>query len=160
MKIYLGADHGGFDTKNELLKQLEAKFPEHEFVDLGAKTLEPLDDFPDYAEAVARNVAGENDEVGESEWKALGILICRSGNGMCIAANKVKGIYASLGFSAQHGLMARRDDNANVLCLDADYKSEEPIDIAMSFINAKFAGFDTKYGRRFGKVLEIEKKGF
>lgn len=155
MKIYIASDHGGFDLKEKLKKEFEDS--EHEWIDLGPSELDPNDDYPDFAfkvaEAVAQDGMNESDFVHES----LGILICRSGNGMAVAANKVKGAYAALCFSSKHAEMARKDDNANVLALDADYDGEDPLAIVQKFITTKFEGKETRHGRRFGKILRYEK---
>ena len=148
MNIYIASDHGGLKLKSKILANSKLQIPNYKFEDLGPYELDPNDDYPDYALKVAEKVAQEPD--------ALGILICRSGNGMCIAANKVKGAYAALAFSEYHAEMARKDDNANVLCLDADYQGENPIVIVKKFLESEFAGMDTRHGRRFRKVQEIE----
>lgn len=146
MKIYIASDHGGFELKNQIVKHL--KGGDHTVEDMGPSELNPDDDYPDYALPVAENVAVNPGSTG--------ILICRSGNGMAVAANKVKGIYAALCINTTHAKKAREDDNANVLCLDADYGGDEPTDIVDEFINSSFAGMDTRHGRRFQKVQKIE----
>lgn len=160
MKIYIGADHGGFDLKNDLINYLKERYSDFNIVDCGAHTLDPADDYPDFAIEVAKNVEKDNSEIGEKNWVSLGILICRSGNGMCIAANKVKGAYAALAFSPKHSEMAKKDDNANIICLDADYKTANASEIISSFIEAEFSGFETRHGRRFRKVKNIENTKF
>lgn len=150
MKIYIAADHGGLNLKSKILEQLPLLLGEGwgEVEDLGPYELDPDDDYPDYATKVA--------EAMQKDPESLGILICRSGNGMCIAANKFKGVYAALAFSEHHAEMARKDDNANVLCLDADYEGEDPIAIVKKFLETEFAGMDTRHGRRFQKIQGIE----
>lgn len=149
MKIYVGADHGGFELKKELLTFLENEGFKH-VVDVGASSYIKTDDYPDYAELVANEVANSEG--------SFGILICKSGNGMCIAANKVKGAYAALCFSEHHAEKTRTDDNANILCLDSEYEGDSPLEIAKVFLTTSFAGMDTRHGRRFGKVVAIENK--
>ncbi|MEP7103744.1 MAG: RpiB/LacA/LacB family sugar-phosphate isomerase [Candidatus Dojkabacteria bacterium] len=147
MEIFIASDHGGFELKNKIKEYLESK--NLDFLDLGPKRVNPEDDYPDYAFAVATEM--------QNNPESLGILICRSGNGMCIAANKVKGIYAALCFTSHHAQKAREDDNANVLCLDSDYEGEDDhLKIVESFINSKFAGPETRHGRRFMKIVEFE----
>ena len=148
MKIYIASDHGGYELKSKILENYESLITNHELIDLGPFELNEDDDYPDYALKVAEKVANENN--------ALGILICRSGNGMCIAANKVKGAYAALAFSKKHAEMARKDDNANIVCLDSDYEGENPVEIVKTFLTTEFAGMDTRHGRRFLKIKEIE----
>jgi len=148
MRLYIASDHGGFALKNELISQLEQE--DLVIVDLGPYELNPEDDYPDYALKVAEAVSKEDG--------AFGALICRSGNGMNIAANKIKGAYAAVCMFTHHAEMSRRDDNANIICLDADYGGDSPLEILKTFIKTEFAGFDTKYGRRFKKIQDIEIK--
>lgn len=178
MNIYIASDHGGFNLKSSIIEKLKIANLKVETEDLGPFELHPDDDYPDYAFKLAEKVAEDNltlyhqvvtsvqIDTGEEElrdsaigdFKALGILICRSGNGMCIAANKVKGAYAALVVSKKHAQMARIDDNANIICLDADYLSEDPIELVKAFIETRFAGFNTRHGRRFKKIVEYENK--
>lgn len=105
--IYLGADHAGFDLKKILKKYLDdLKIPNK---DLGDQKLELTDDYPDFAKKVAVKVAKEKG--------ARGILICGSGNGVCMAANKIKGIRAALVYSEYAARMAKRHEDANIICL-------------------------------------------
>lgn len=151
MNVYISSDHGGFNLKQDLVNQLSSLGVK--ITDLGPQSIDPLDDYPDYAFSLADKVSKDP--------HSLGILICRSGNGMCIAANKVKGAYASLCFSKQHAKKAREDDNANILCLDADYvDGDAPTDIVNEFLKAQFNGMDTKYGRRFKKIQAYEEEKF
>ncbi len=154
MKIYIAADHGGFELKNRILKELQKEF---DMEDLGPFEFIADDDYPDFALKVATAVAenGMNDDLIH---KTLGILICKSGNGMCIAANKVKGAYASLCFSKIHAEMARKHDNANIICLDSEYEGEDPVEIVKKFLKANFDGIETRHGRRFKKILDIENR--
>lgn len=145
MKVYIASDHGGFEVKKSIVESLQDKY---EVLDLGPFELDPEDDYPDYAIKVAEQI------VANSE--SRGILICRSGNGMCIAANKVKGVYASLAFSVEHAKKAVEDDNSNVICLDADYEGENVVEITKAFLESRFAGMETRHGRRFRKILDIE----
>ncbi len=144
MNIYISSDHGGFDLKKQVLEQFK-----DQLVDLGPTELIEDDDYPDYAFALAQKVASDSE--------SLGILICRSGNGMVIAANKVKGAYAALCFTEKHAQMAKEDDNANILALDADYEDAQThFKIIKAFLNSKFAGIDTRHGRRFSKIKNFE----
>ncbi len=124
MKVFIGSDHGGFHLKQHILQQeqaLEEKLhTDIEFIDVGAFALNPDDDYPQYAFSLGERMTTDMD-IPEDK---LGILICRSGNGMAIAANKVKGIRAALCISPKHARKSREDDHANVLVLDADYLTQ------------------------------------
>ena len=113
MNLAIGSDHAGFKLKNELLVHLLEKGLELQ--DFGPDTADSVD-YPDYAHKVAESVAtGEND---------LGILICGSGNGVCITANKHKGIRAALAWEEEIAALARQHNNANVLCVPARFVSK------------------------------------
>jgi len=145
LKIALGADHGGLNLKNELVTRLEETC---EILDLGAHKFDPNDDYPDFALAVSGAVAS-----GQAN---RGILVCGSGVGACIAANKVPGIRASLchdTYSAHQGV---EHDDMNVLCLGSRVIGIElAMEVVKSFINAIFSG-ETRHRRRLSKVLAIE----
>lgn len=143
MTIFIASDHGGFELKNKIINEIGL-----EIVDLGPYELDPEDDYPDFAFKLAEKIA--------STHNSIGILICRSGNGMIIAANKVQGAYAALCFTTKHAEKAREDDNSNILGLDADYEGEDPIKIAKTYITTKFAGSGTRHERRFEKIREYE----
>lgn len=149
MKIYIASDHGGFELKNKI-KEINLEF---EIEDLGPSKLNPDDDYVFFAEKLCKEVLNNNN--------SLGILICRSGIGMSIAANKFKGIYAALCFNEKHAQMARQHNNANVLCLDSDYGDfETHKSIINSFLNSQFEGKDTRHGRRVDQIREIEENNF
>lgn len=145
--VALGADHGGFTLKNELVIRLHETC---EILDLGAHTFDPDDDYPDFALAVAQAVAS-----GQAQ---RGILICGSGVGACIAANKVPGVRACLchdTYSAHQGV---EHDDMNVLCLGARVIGLElAIELVKAFLNARFSG-ETRHHRRLEKVLAIEQQ--
>ena len=145
MKIYLGADHRGYELKNALSEHLIHQG--YEVEDLGAKTLDKEDDYPRYAYDVAVKVLGSDDD--------LGILICGSGQGMSIAANRVSGIRATLAWSEETAIAARRDDNSNVLVLPSSYISEDEAFAATE--NWLKTGFDRdpKYQRRLDELEEL-----
>ncbi len=112
MKIFIGADHRGFDLKDKIKDYLDKTG--HSFVDVGDEQRDPEDDFPQFAGRCVMAMLG-------SEEKApMGILICSSGQGMCMAANRFKGIRAALGHSPEAARSARNDDDSNVLCLPAE----------------------------------------
>lgn len=145
--IYIGADHRGYKLKEVLKAYLkELNF---EFEDLGALELIPDDDYPDYALAVAKKVA-ENPEENR------GILICGSGVGVDIVANKIKGIRSALGFDIKQAQMSRNDDNANVLSLSSDFISESLAkEIVKIWLETPFSGLE-RHARRIEKIKEIE----
>src|ERR1019366_163513 len=111
MKLYLGADHAGYELKNALREHLFHLG--YEVEDLGAETLDTEDDYPRYAYAVAVKVLGGDDD--------RGILVCGSGQGMSIAANRVNGIRATLAWSDESAIASRRDDDSNVLVLPSRF---------------------------------------
>src|SRR5689334_15444967 len=101
MKIYVGSDHRGFDLKQDLIKHL--KDDGFEVADEGDKKLDPSDDFPQFASRVTAKILASDDN------DARGILICGSGQGMCIAANRFKGIRAALGYDVKSARSSRND---------------------------------------------------
>ncbi len=145
MRIAVACDHAGFPLKATVVEELHALG--HDVVDLGAHDESPSD-YPDFAEALAHAVAG-----GQAE---RGVLICGSGVGAGVAANKVKGIRAALchdTFSARQGV---EDDDMNVLCLGARIIGPELAKESLrAFASARFSGLD-RHQRRLDKVLAIE----
>ena len=146
MKVAVGADHGGYALKMELLPWLEELG--YEVLNLGAHELDPDDDYPDYADAVAGAVAS-----GEAR---RGIVICRSGVGACIAANKVPGVRACLchdNYSSHQGV---EHDDMNVLCLGARVVGVEVAqELIEAFLHADFID-EGRFRRRLDKVLAVE----
>lgn len=131
MKIYIGADHRGFELKNKLIDFLRQQ--KHEVVDQGNTVYDKDDDYPVFAAAVAHAVAGDP--------QALGIVVCGSGVGVDIAANKVAGVRAGLCETPDQATAARRDDNVNVLALAADFVDEKTAQaIVGAFIGTSFDG--------------------
>ena len=149
LRVALGADHGGFILKNELVTRLKQVY---EVLDVGAHAFDPADDYPDFSEAVARAVAS-----GQAQ---RGILICGSGVGACIAANKVPGVRACLChdiYSARQGV---EHDDMNVLCLGARVIGLSlAMELARAFLNARFSN-EGRHRRRLEKVLTIERQAF
>jgi ribose 5-phosphate isomerase B len=140
--IFIASDHGGFELKNKITGHLE--YEGLPYTDLGAHELRPDDDYPDYALPLIKKVAGEPD--------SRGILICRNGVGMCMLANKFKGIRATLSWNTKHAVSSRNDDNSNVLCLPADYIfEEEAIKTVGAWLNTPF-GNKPRYLRRLKKA--------
>jgi ribose 5-phosphate isomerase B len=144
MKIYVGADHNGFELKAKLLTVLtRAGF---DVVDEGDKQLKPDDDFPQYAERVVRALQTDTDP------DSKGILVCSSGQGMCMAANRFKGIRAGIVWIAPEARALRNDDDSNVLCLPARYISaDEAIDLAEIWLATPFAGA-VRFKRRISEL--------
>jgi len=143
--VYLGADHAGFHLKEELKKYLEELGYEYE--DLGNQQLEPKDDYPDFALAVAKKVAASGEK---------GILICATGFGMAMAANKVKGIRASVCWDEFTALQSRQHNDANILCLGGKViDSETAKKVVRIWLETEFTG-DERHVRRLGKIKEIE----
>lgn len=133
MKIYIGADHNGFDYKQQIVKRLTAAG--HDVIDRGDLSLDLNDDYPKFAVEVVHGLLSDPDK------EARGILICGSGQGMCMAANRFKGIRASLCWNAAEARAARNDDDSNVLCLPSRHLSfEEAGGIIHTFLNTPFAG--------------------
>ena len=145
MKIYLGADHAGFKLKNALIEHLAHLG--YEVDDLGAKKLDEDDDYPRYAYSVAVKIVGGDDD--------LGILICGSGQGMSMAANRVSGVRAALAWDEQSAVSAKRDDNSNVLVLPARFVSEEnAFDIVDSWLKTNFSN-EHKYQDRLDQMEQL-----
>lgn len=146
MKIIIGADHRGVTLKSKIKKLLKKLKIEVE--DVGTNTRESCD-YPDFGFKVAEEVSKNNYDYG--------ILICNSGIGMSIVANKVKGIRASLCLNEIAATYARKDNNANVLVLSAEFTPDEKIeDIINNFLNTKFEG--DRHERRINKIKEYEAK--
>lgn len=147
MKLAIGADHGGINLKSAIMGFLASRG--HQVVDFGAYKMEPEDDYPDFSAAVARAV-----QSGQAE---RGILICGSGVGASVAANKFTDIRAAVchdTFSAHQGV---EDDDMNVLCLGARIIGEEAAkEVVERFVGAKFSGAP-RHLRRLNKVKEMEK---
>lgn len=150
MKVFLGADHRGFALKQLLVTYLKAHG--HEVVDCGPPTLDPQDDYPDYALTVAQAVAGEPE--------SRGMLLCGSGMGMDVVANKVKGVRATVGYGADAIVHARSHDDINVLTLPADTLLPEEAEArAELFLMTPFGG-EERNMRRLAKIAAIESENF
>lgn len=117
MQIYLGSDHGGFQHKESLKDYLSTQHPDFEVEDCGFFSLDPQDDYPLIALSVAEKVAHANDQ------QALGIILCRSGSGVVIAANKVKGVRAVEIYDQKIAVHAKSHNQANVITFAGDYLS-------------------------------------
>ena len=145
MKIAIGSDHQGFKLKAELKEKLQKL--NHEVSDFGCFSEESCD-YPDYAVQVAEAVArGEYNK---------GILICKSGIGMSITANKVPGVLAALVRDEEMAKLAAEDNNANIICLSSNLDQKRVMNIVASWLNTPF-GWE-RHLRRINKIKEIENK--
>lgn len=144
MRISIGSDHRGVHIKSRLIAYLTANG--HEVADLGTEG-ESSVDYPDFASAVCRRVAQGQDE--------RGILICGTGIGMAIAANKFKGVRAANCYDQVMAELCRRHNNVNVLCLPGDLIGDGPVDELVNiWLSTEFeAG---RHERRLDKIVEIE----
>ncbi|MBI2031635.1 MAG: RpiB/LacA/LacB family sugar-phosphate isomerase [Candidatus Levybacteria bacterium] len=151
MKVYIGADHRGFELK----EGLKTWFTENkiEIKDLGAFKYDPGDDYPVYAEQVARHVATD---LGRDFNDSRGILICGSGVGVDIVANKFKHIRSGLAVNPEQIEKARLDDDINVLTIPADYINEQNAKIIVKlFLETPFS-HEKKKERRLAEIEKIE----
>jgi len=140
-KIYVGADHAGFDLKQKLVAEL--KKLGYEPIDVGPKVLDPADDFPDYAKPVA-------EAVSEGE-VARGVLTCGTGLGMSYTANRFPHVRAAVAWSPEIAELARKHNDANVLVLPARFVSEkEGLEILRTWLDTKFEG--GRHQRRVEKI--------
>ena len=152
MKIAVGFDHAGFPLKAIVLQTV--RDAGHEAIDLGTNSADPVD-FPDYSEKIGRAV-----QTGEAE---RGILVCGSGIGACIAANKMKGIYASICHDTYSAAQGVRHDDMNVLCLGGRVVGPElAADLVKAFLGAHYIGNEAggeRLARRVAKIHKIEDNG-
>lgn len=149
MIIYIGADHRGFYLKETLKQAL--KTAGYEVIDLGNSEADVNDDYPDFAGAVAEKVAGTGSEV-------RGILICSSGIGVDITANKFPGVRSALPMSVEQIRAGRNDDDVNILSLASDFVTpEDALAIVRAFLGTPFDG-EARRVRRLEKIAKIEKE--
>lgn len=149
MKVYLGSDHNGYFIRNGLVQYLTAAG--YEVEDLGNRDNDKNDDFTDYASDVAGAMLDSGDP------QARGILLCGSGQGMCIAANRFKGIRACLGYDADAVKAGRNDSDCNVLCLAANKLEQEQANLLVeTFLNTPFAEAE-RFVRRIAAVDKLGK---
>jgi len=140
MKLAIASDHAGYDLKEKMKSHLSALG--HEMEDFGTNSTDSTD-YPDYAHPLAVSVESGNN--------TLGILICGSGNGVCMTANHHKGVRAALAWNAEVAELARQHNNANVLCLPARYISnDEAFAITEAYLKAAFEG--GRHERRVEKI--------
>ncbi len=151
MKVYIGADHRGFKLKEELKIWLIEK--KNTVEDVGAFEYDSDDDYPLFAEQVAKNVAADFDRNIKD---TRGILICGSGAGVSIVANKFKHIRSALAVNKEQIRRARLDDDINVLSIAADYTNEDKAkEIVKAFIETEFEPSE-KHTRRLKEIEEIK----
>ena len=145
-KIFIGADHRGFPLKERIVKLLARRG--YTVEDMGTCDETQACDYPQVAQKVAKAVAKTRD--------SRGILVCMSGIGQAIAANKVRGAYAALCYNAEAAVLSRQHNNANILVLGAKFVKEKEIPkILDAWLNAKFEG--GRHERRFKQIQRIEK---
>ena len=146
MKIYLAADHGGFNLKEALKAYLLTQG--HTVEDEGAHVLDPADDYPDFMYPAAQKIGADLD--------ARGIFLCRSGAGAAIVGNKVRGVRAVVARSVEDAKHAREHNDANVVSLSSDsLTAEQARDIVATFLSTSFSGED-RHLRRLKKIMKIE----
>lgn len=148
MRIAIGADHGGYPLNERIIEELHKTG--HEIIDFGTHDGTRSDDYPDYAIKVGEAVRDRETEIG--------ILVCGSGVGASVAANKLDGIRAALCGDTYSGHQSREHDDCNVLCLGARVIGEElALEIVRAFVSARFTG-EERHRRRLEKIAAIEKK--
>jgi ribose 5-phosphate isomerase B len=146
MNIYIGADHAGYDLKEQIEAYLLDKG--YKIKDLGNIKYDAEDDYPFYADKVAEAVA--------SDPGSFGILLCGNAEGVTIVANKTKGIRAALGFSVEAAKTTREDDDANIICFPGRMMSyDEAVKIIDVFLNTPFSN-EPRHKRRLKQLDEIE----
>ncbi|MBI4449486.1 RpiB/LacA/LacB family sugar-phosphate isomerase [Candidatus Uhrbacteria bacterium] len=146
MRIILGADHRGFPLKEQLKAWLATA--RHAVEDVGATKLDPADDYPDFGAVVGRAVAADP--------SARGIVVCGSGVGIVIAANKIAGVRAGTVASPEQAASARRDEDLNVLGLSSDALDfERAKSIVATFLDTPYSGLD-RHARRVKKLSALD----
>lgn len=147
IKIAIGADHGGYPLNERIIEELRQAG--HELIDFGTHDGSQPDDYPDYAVKVGESILS-----GQAE---IGILVCGSGVGAAVAANKLTGIRAALCGDTYSAHQSREHDDCNVLCLGARVTGVElALEIVRAFVAARFTG-EERHQRRLRKVAALEK---
>lgn len=145
MKVFIASDHAGFEAKNLLKKTLAEKY---ELIDLGPDELAGEDDYPVYARKVAEAVGANK--------SARGLLLCGSGQGMAIAANKFTGIRAAVAWNEAVAIETRTDNDSNVLSLPARFLDQAGlIAVAQAWLEADFSGAE-RHRRRIDQISQFE----
>ncbi len=143
-KIVIGSDHGGYALKGAIINHLKKK--KYEVIDVGTYSEDRVD-YPDFAEKAARMVA--------SKKVKMGILICKTGIGMCISANKIKGIRAANVYDIDTAKLSKEHNNANIITLGSVVlEPEEAIEVVESWLDAKFV--EGRHKRRIKKISKLE----
>lgn len=144
--IYLGSDHAGYKLKQSVKSYLDSlHIP---YTDLGNLELDAADDYPDYALAVGRAVTGDRG--------SRGIVMCGSAMGVCIAANKIRGIRATPVFTTREAQLSREHNDANVLCLSGwDTSAAKAKAIIRTWLKTDFSGHQ-RHVRRLAKIKKLE----
>ncbi len=146
MVIYIGADHRGFKLKEELKKFLEKR--DYQVVDVGNHVYDPEDDYPDFALAAAKKVAADPG--------SRGIVLCGSGVGVDVVANRFKGVRSALAFSVKQAIMSRTDDDTNVLSIPADFMTKRQArKITEVWLRTAFSGAE-RHRRRIDKIEKLK----
>lgn len=146
-KVFIGADHRGVKLKQKMGEYLKALG--HDVVDLGAFDEEKVCDYPDLSYKVAKEVAATR--------HSRGILVCMTGIGHAMAANKIPGVYAALCYNVQAAELSRQHNDANVLVLGSKFVSQRKMfDIIKTWLTAEFEG--GRHARRVRKIKKIEKE--
>lgn len=148
MKIFLGSDHNGFELKNRLFAYLSRNG--YEVEDVGDKEYDPADDYPQFAQRLVSKLLGSEDE------EPMGILVCGSGQGMAIAANRFAGIRASVVDDAHEAKTTREDNDSNVLALSAWRidSDKEAFGIVETWLSTEFSGAQ-RHVRRLKEIDEF-----
>ena len=147
MQIVVGADHAGYPLNERVIEELRQAG--HDITDVGTHDGSVPDDYPDYAKLV-----GEAVQTGAAE---IGILICGSGVGAAVAANKLRGVRAALCGDTYSGHQSREHDDCNVLCLGARVTGPElALEIVRAFVAARFTG-EERHRRRLAKIAAMER---
>lgn len=145
--LFIASDHGGYALKNRLVRYIENELS-LKVTDLGPKEYDEGDDYPPYAEAVSQKVISS---------QGRGILICKNGIGVCIAANKFDSIRAGIGYNLMAAETMMQDDNTNVLCLASKLGSEEhSMAILRKWLETDFSEAE-RHERRLAEIAKIEK---
>ncbi|MBW2994711.1 ribose 5-phosphate isomerase B [Candidatus Woesearchaeota archaeon] len=143
--IFIGADHKGFELKQEIKKWLADSG--YEFEDVGAASLDADDDYPDYAKKVSEEV--------QKSTENKGILVCGTGIGACIAANKFQGIKAALVYDEENAKLSREHNDSNVLCISGKIPKETAIRIIQIWLETSFNN-EERHVRRLKKIKGFE----
>jgi len=147
MKILIASDHAGYSLKTALVEHLRSTGVD--VVDMGTSDASMSVDYPDYAKKIASQIAGRTED--------MGILICATGIGMCITANKFRGIRAALAGDTFSARMSRMHNNANILCLGGRVIGKGlAMDIVDAWLSAEYEG--GRHAKRLDKISELEKK--